>query len=98
MKEARIYVDFNEMVEEDLVPLSNTDFKNDSKGNRIELKEGLKVKLYSNDLCSCNETDNLIADGIVELNPHSNSPFTMKWNCRIDKKGINNESQRTKSI
>ena len=96
MKESRIYVDFNEMIEEDLVPLSETDTKEDSKGNKITLKEGLKVKLYSDDLCSCNESDNLIADGVVELNIHGNWKFESKWNCRINKQGIYNESQKVK--
>ena len=43
MKEARLYVDFNEMIDDDLVLLSKTDFKKDSQGNLIELKEGLKL-------------------------------------------------------
>ena len=94
MKEARIYVDFNEMIEENLVILSETDIKEDSKGNKIELKEELKVKLYSDDLCGCNESDNLIADGVVELNTHGNWDREPKWNCRINKLGIYNESQK----
>ena len=94
MKEARIYVDFNDMIEEDLVILSETDIKEDSKGKKIKLKEGLKVKLYSDDLCSCNESDNLIADGVVELNSHGNWNRESKWNCRINKLGIYNESQK----
>ena len=94
MKEARIYVDFNEMIEENLVMLSETDIKEDSKGNKVELKEGLKVKLYSDDLCGCNERDNLLADGMVELNTHGNFGRGPKWNCRINKLGIYNESQK----
>ncbi len=94
MKDARIYVDFNEMIEENLVILSETDIKEDSKGNKIKLKEGLKVKLYSDDLCSCNESDNLLADGIVELNAHASFGISPKWNCRINTKGVYNESQK----
>lgn len=96
MKEARIHVDFNEMVEEDLVILSDTDTKEDSKGNKILLKEGLKVKIYSDDLCGCNESDNLIADGVAELNANGNCEREPKWNCRINKRGIYNESQKMK--
>ena len=96
MKEARIYVDFNEIIEEDLVILSETDIKEDSKGHKIELKEGLKVKIYSNDLCSCNESDNLIADGVAEMNTRGNWDREPKWNCRINKLGIYNESQKIK--
>ncbi len=94
MKEARLYVDFNEMIEDDLVLLSKTDFKEDSKGNTVKLKEGLKVKIYSDDLSGCSEEDNLIAEGIVELNTHAGWINEAKWNCRINKAGIYNESQK----
>jgi len=95
MEEARLYVDFNEMAEDDLVPLSETDFIEDSKGNTIELKEGLDVKIYSDDLSSCYEKDNLIAEGIVELNTPESRRIEIKWNCRINKSGIYNESQKS---
>lgn len=95
MKEARLYVDFNEMIEDDLVLLSETDFKDDSKGNSIELKEGLNVKIYSDDFSGCGIRDNLIADGVVEINTHGGWTTPVKWNCRINKAGIYNESQNT---
>ena len=93
MKEPRLHVDFNQMIEDDLVLLSKTDFKKDSEGNTIELKEGLEVKLYSDDLSSCSIKDNLIANGIVELNTHIIFADEAKWNCRINNAGIYNESQ-----
>ena len=92
MKEARIYVDFNEMPEDNLVFLSKTNFVTDSKGKSIKLSEGKKIKLYSNDLSSCSEADNLIAEGTVERNSLLwNTEY--KWTCRISKAGIYNESQ-----
>ena len=94
MKLARIYVDFNEMVGENLVHLSETDIKTDSKGNNIELKKGMKIKIYADDLSSCGDKDNLIADGIVEVNTNSGWEQDIKWNCRINKAGIYNESQK----
>ena len=94
MKKARLKVDFNEMIEEDLVLLSKTDFKKDSKGKLIELHAGLHIKIYDNDLSSCSEEDNLIAEGIVELNTHIAWASEAKWNCRIDRSGIYNESQK----
>ncbi len=96
MKEARLYVDFKEMMEEDLVLLSKTDFMTDSDGNNIELYEGLHVKIYDNDLSSCSKIDNLIAEGTVELNTNIAWTNEAKWNCRIDKLGIYNESQKSK--
>lgn len=68
MKEPRIYVDFNEMIDSNVVLLSQTDFKKDSDGNTVELKDGMKVKIYMDDLNDLKEPDNLITDGTVELN------------------------------
>ncbi len=44
MKEPRIYVDFNEMIEKNLVLLYKTDIKKDSYGNIVEFKEEMKIK------------------------------------------------------
>jgi hypothetical protein len=94
MKEARIYVDFNEMLEDNLVLLSKTDIKKDSQGNEIMLYEGLKVKIYEDNLNDSDEEDNLIAEGVVELNISTESwAKAAKWNCRINENGIYNESQ-----
>ena len=93
MKEARIYVDFNEMLEDNLVLLSQTDIKKDSEGNEIKLYEGLKVKIYEDDLNDLDEEDNLIAEGVVELNNSTESwAKAAKWNCRINEYGIYKES------
>lgn len=95
MKEPRLYVDFNEMIEEDLVLLSKTDIKVDSDGKQVELKEGLKIKIYSEDTNDENEQDNLIADGYAELNTFREKlswTSNVKWNCRIDENGIIHES------
>jgi len=93
MKEARIYVDFNELIENDLVLLSKSDFKEDSNGNLVELKEGMLVKIYNPNLNENGEEDNLIAEGTVELNTYKGWASVCKWNCRINKKGIYNESE-----
>lgn len=91
MKEARLYVDFNELIDSDLVLLSQTDFKKDSKGNTVVLKEGMRIKIYSDDRNEKNEPDNLIAEGSVELN-QSGVYKNCKWICRIDKNGIRHAS------
>jgi len=93
MKEARLYVDFTEMLEENLVMLSKTDSIKNSVGKHIQLKEGLKVKLYADDLSGCIEKDNLVAEGVVELNTYTGWAQNVKWNCRISEAGICNESQ-----
>ncbi len=86
----RLYVDFNELIEKDLVLLSQNDYKKDSAGNVIHFKEGMEVSIYMDDVNALNEQDNLIAQGRVELN--SGVFEACKWNCRIDDKGIINMS------
>ncbi|MDD5184738.1 MAG: hypothetical protein PHS84_05690 [Paludibacter sp.] len=93
MKVPGFNVDFSEMIEDNLVLLSETDTIVDSKGKTINLKEGLKVTVYAHDLSSCGKVDPLIAEGIVELNTQGGWTSGFKWNCRIDNKGIYNKSQ-----
>jgi hypothetical protein len=95
MIDPRLYVDFNELVEEDLVLLSQTDKQVDSDGNEISLFEGLTVKIYDEDVDENGEVDNLIASGRVELNTIGGWTSKCKWNCRIDSRGIRNESETT---
>lgn len=80
-----------------LVLLSKSDFKKNSNGIEIELKEGMNIKIYMDDENDSNEMDNLIADGTVELNTYGSWTIEAKWNCRIDKNGINHESNINKS-
>ncbi|WP_299247439.1 hypothetical protein [uncultured Aquimarina sp.] len=92
MNESKIYIDFNEMIACDLILLSKTDFKKDANGTTIELKEGMKIKVYMDDKDELGKTDNLIAHGTVE--PNNSGAFkTCKWNIRIDKNGIRHESE-----
>lgn len=92
MDRPRIYVDFNEMVEDDLVLLSKDDTKYDCEGNEIQLFAGKIVDIYMNDIDAQGYTDNLIASGTVELN-YSKLFSVCKWNCRIDSNGIQHESE-----
>lgn len=91
MKTPKIQIDFNEMIEYDLILLSKTDFKKDANGNMIQLKEGMKICIYMEDIDEFGKQDDLVAYGIVE---HNNSGVfkTCIWNCRIDKNGIRHQS------
>lgn len=93
MKQPRIPVDFNEMLEPDLVLLSQTDFRTDSAGTTVHLREGLLVHLYESDVDDSGNFDNLIAEGTVERRTED-TPWgkAAKWCCRIDKSGIRHES------
>ncbi len=92
MNESKIQIDFNAMIDCDLVLLSKTDFKKDAIGNTIELKEGMKICVYMDDEDEFGKPDNLIAYGTVEEN-NSGAFKTCKWNIRIDKNGIRHESE-----
>ncbi|WP_212005044.1 hypothetical protein [Chitinophaga sp. HK235] len=86
-----LYVDFNEMLEENLVLLSQTDIKLDSHGNEVLIFEGKPVTVYMDDINEHGDRDNLIASGVVERNNTGLFPVC-KWNCRIDHNGIRRES------
>ncbi len=93
MTPARIRVDFNEMLEPDLVLLSRADSCTDSNGTTIELSEGLDVQLYEVDLGEDGRPDCLIADGTVEQNRSGVAwARQAKWCCRIDGNGIRHQS------
>lgn len=93
MKEPRIYVDFNELLEEDLVLLSKNDTELDSAGNLVQLSENKFIKIYMVDVDEANKIDNLLAEGVVELNTTNEGWGAIaKWNCRINHKGIYHES------
>lgn len=88
-----IYVDFNEMLEPDLVLLSKTDERTDSSGKIIKLYEGLAISIYSDDTDDQGNPDPLIAEGVVEKNTFQHPwGHAAKWCCRINEKGISNES------
>lgn len=97
MDRSRIEVDFNEMIEADLVLLSKTNLVKDSEGTIINLVEGARVYLYEFNAYEDGEKEYLFAEGIAELNdPVRNGEWTKtaKWCCRINEKGIVVESTK----
>jgi len=89
----RIYVDFNEMLDKDLVLLARADSKTDSSGQEVQLFEGMPVHLYSDDVEPHDAI--LIADGKVEQNVDTGWSAEVKWCCRIDAVGIREEGRDT---
>lgn len=88
-----IYVDFNHMVEPDLVVLSSTDSVLDASGVLVLLSVGLRVSVYTDDLDENGNIDNLVANGVVEQNVASDWSSWAKWCCRIDRDGIRPQSE-----
>ncbi len=89
----RIRVDFNEIVEPDLVLLSAESSNADSNGNTVEIFEGLQVDLYQEDSDENGNPDYLVATGLVERNSAGDWSSHVRWCCRIDKDGIRHLSQ-----
>lgn len=91
MYRPRISVNFNEMVESNLVLLSKTDEVTDSSGAAIQLADGLPVYVYEYSDYGNGEEELLVADGVAVTNdPALNGDWTAtaKWCCRIDERGI----------
>ena len=89
----RIQVDFNELVDRDLVLMSKLDSTMNSVGEVVEFKQGQKVYVYEYNHYSDENIEYLLADGVAELNdPDRNGNWTKaaKWCCRIDGRGIQN--------
>ena len=99
MKQVRLPVDFNEMVDDNIVMLSKTDTKTDFQGNSVTLYEGMPVSIYEEDVYEDGEVDYLIAEGIVIRHDFAAYPFSfhVKWFCRIDSYGIQNKPELRKS-
>jgi hypothetical protein len=92
MKRHQFYVDFNELLEVDLVALSASDEKLSTSGEKVLLQAGLVIDIYSDDLDDQGKPDNLIATGVVERNSAMGWAKDIKWCCRIDAMGIRHES------
>jgi hypothetical protein len=88
----RLWVDFNELLEHNLVLLSKQDTKMDAKGNLVHLFEGLAVSIFDDDLDASGKPDALVAQGVVERNRDEGWSKHVKWCCRINAEGIRNQS------
>lgn len=89
-----IQVDFNEMVEPDLVLLTKSDEVTDKNGKTIRLTAGMPIIIYCEDLDSLGRPDRLVANGTAIFN-ETGVVWTRaaKWCCRLDKEGIRHQSE-----
>jgi hypothetical protein len=97
MKKPTLKVDFNNMLEPDLVLLPQIDEVIEIDGIALTLHEGMEVAIYDDDINAMGAKDNLVATGVIEKNEpmHSWSKHA-KWRCRIDAIGILHESDLLK--
>jgi hypothetical protein len=92
MRRPKFYVDFNELIEGNLVALSADDTKATATGDLVRLHEGLEIDVYSDDVDDHGKPDSLVASGLVERNQNTIVFTQVKWCCRIDDNGIRHES------
>ena len=85
MDKARVYVDLNELVEENIVLLSKDDWKTDTNGNQVRLEEGMPISLYSDSA----ENIFLLAEGtVIKYDLQDFGAWKhVKWCCRFEING-----------
>lgn len=96
MDKARIYIDFNEVVDKGVYLLSKDDIKLDSLGNPVIFFEGMRISIYSDDADDEGRRDNLIAEATaIKVNLSEYNPPSwreVKWCCRVDMDSLMHES------
>ena len=78
-------------MENNLLPFSQKDEKENVCRQLISLYEGLRVNIYMDDTNDQGNRDDLVGTGYVTANKTGIYPHT-KWCCQIDEKGIWNQS------
>ena len=82
-----VYVDFNELLDTNLVMLSQGDSRNDCRGNPVSLYEGLEIIGYQGDEDMDGARDDLLIEGICTANATGYAPH-VKWVLQGNDKGI----------
>jgi hypothetical protein len=87
----RVRADFNGLFSRVLC-LSHKDTCADADGNLVDLKEGMLLTAFDEDLDENGNRDDLIASGTVEPAPEWLACRGSRWVLRIDANGVRNES------
>lgn len=89
-------VDFNELIDRDLVMLSQSGTRLDSRGRPVTLYEGLPVTVYEEDVYEDGTRDFLLAEGIAARHDLTAYPCypQVKWFCRFDPESFQNSPER----
>ncbi|MCL1841094.1 MAG: hypothetical protein FWF75_05000 [Propionibacteriaceae bacterium] len=92
MDRPRVRWDFNCIGLDSPQPLSHDELVIDSDGNRIALREGLRVHLYEPDRDWYDRPDALLADGVVTWHDPDDGVHGPQWCVRLDDRGAYHES------
>ena len=82
-----LYVDYNELVDNCSILLSQADTKNDYHGNPVALYEGLEVVGYQEDEDMQGIRDDIIMEGICIPNNLGYASH-VKWLLKANEKGV----------
>lgn len=83
----RFSVDFNELLESDLVMLSQTDLRKEIDGSLVLLVDGLPIEVQQESLYDDGTHEVLFARGVVEINS-TGTWSHVKWCCRFYSEGV----------
>lgn len=89
----RVSVDFNELIEPELVLLARDDHRVDTAGGHLSLYEGRTVHLVMDDLDDDGAPDPLFATAVVERAPRTPHTHGAKWCGRLTAAGLRHRSE-----
>jgi hypothetical protein len=92
----RVRADFNGLFGE-ILCLSHADTCEDEDGNIVQLRAGLVITAFDEDLDEHGNRDDLLASGTVEPSPEWLQCRGSRWILRIDRDGVGNESDFRKA-
>jgi len=82
-----VYADFQDRDDDNRLRLTCAGTRRELERQRIELREGLPLTLYTDDATDEGQPDKLLADGIVQYNEAEKC-----WVAGIDWKALRHES------
>src|SRR5881396_196209 len=88
----RLHADFNGLFG-DVLCLSHNDTSLDANGAVVELREGMLITAFEEDLDDQGRRDDLVANGTVERAPEWLRKHNSRWVLKIDRDGVRHESE-----
>jgi hypothetical protein len=85
----RVYADFQNLDDDNRLRLVCAGTRRDLERQRIELREGMALTLYTDDADDAGRPDELLADGIVHFNEHEKC-----WVAAVDWQAIRHGSEQ----
>jgi hypothetical protein len=91
MSHPHVYADFQNLDDENRLRLTCAGTRQDIERHGIELREGMRLTLYMDDVDDHGRPDELLADGVVHFNNQENC-----WVAAIDWNALRHASDETK--